>query len=85
MGLLGIESIGSLRELRKKWVDEALVRGEMGREGKWTESIAVGSGDFVETIRTKLGLRAKGRRVCRMANDYILREPQELFGLNRDM
>jgi putative transposase len=84
MEFLDIESIGTLRELRKKWVEDALARCEMGREGKWTESIAVGSGDFVETIRTKLGLRAKGRRVSRMESDYILCETQEHLGFNLD-
>jgi putative transposase len=80
MGLLSIDSIVTLRELREKWVAEALARAEMGREGKWTESVAVGSEDFVGRIRTKLGLRAKGRRVSGMEGDYTLREPQELLG-----
>lgn len=81
MELLNIGSIETLRELRNKWVGDALAHGEMGREGKWTESVAVGGAGFVETIRSKLGLRAKGRRVSGMDDDYTLREPQELFGV----
>jgi REP element-mobilizing transposase RayT len=52
-----------------------------GREGKWTESVAVGSADFVRTIRTKLGSRAKERRISGMEDNYTLREPQELLGV----
>jgi len=81
MGLLSIDSVVTLRELREKWVAEALARGEVGREGKWTESVAVGSADFVRTIRTKLGSRAKGRRISGMEDNYTLREPQELLGV----
>ena len=80
MELLGIPSIEALRRLHKEWVEEALAREGQVREGKWTESVAVGSRHFVETIRTKLGLRAKGRRVSGRENDFTLREAQDLFG-----
>jgi putative transposase len=33
------------------------------RESKWSQSIAVGSKSFVEGIKEKLGIRAKGRKV----------------------
>ena len=81
IGILNIGSIQTLRELRKGWVEEALARGEMGREGKWTESVAVGSRDFVETVRTRLGIRVKGRRVSGMEDDCTLREPQGQLGV----
>ncbi len=51
----------------------------MVREGKWTESVAVGNKGFLETVKAKLGARAKGRRVSGAENDFALREPQELF------
>jgi len=33
------------------------------REGKWTESIAVGSESFVNSTKEKLGIKAQGREV----------------------
>ena len=33
-----------------------------GREDKWTRSIAVGSKEFVEDVKTELGCLAKGRK-----------------------
>ncbi|MBW2164860.1 MAG: hypothetical protein JRG74_01805 [Deltaproteobacteria bacterium] len=33
------------------------------RESKWSQSIAVGSKSFVEGIKEKLGIRAKGLKV----------------------
>ena len=80
MGLFRAGSVLALRRLREKWVDEALARGDMVRESKWTESVAVGSRDFVETIRRKLGLRAKGRKITGMKDEFTLCEPQDFFG-----
>lgn len=80
MGLFRMDSIETLRELRRKWVEAALTRGGMVREGKWTENVAVGSRDFVETIKRKLGFRAKGRKISGSENQSTLREPQGLFG-----
>ena len=72
---LGIPSIEALRQAHGAWVEEALTR-EQVRESKWTESVAVGSRDFVEDIKVKLGIRAKGRRVSGIGGESSLREPQ---------
>lgn len=76
MGLLGIPSLEALRCSHSLWVEQALACAEQVRESKWTESIAVGSSDFVETMKSKLRIRAKGRRVHRTAEESILRESQ---------
>ncbi len=75
MELLGIPSIDELRRLHGMWVKEALGRAEQVREAKWTESVAVGSRNFVETVKAKLGIRAKGRRISGI-DVSSLREPQ---------
>jgi putative transposase len=46
-----------------KWVEEILKTKNYVRESKWSQSIAVGSKSFVEGIKEKLGIRAKGRKV----------------------
>jgi putative transposase len=58
------------------WTEEALARAEQIREGKWTESVAVGSRDFVENVKSKFGIRAKGRKISGMDGESSLREPQ---------
>ena len=77
--LLGADSIEALRRLRGEWVKEAIARNDLVRESKWTESVALGDKGFVETVKAKLGSRAKGRRVSGRENDFTLREPQDLF------
>ena len=80
MGLLGISSVEALSRARSACIEEALARAEQVRENKWTESVAVGSKDFVETIKAKLGIRAKGRRISGMNSESSLREPQASYG-----
>lgn len=80
MELLQFDSINAMRESRRQWVEENLASGEQVRESRWTESVAVGNKSFVETVKSKLGLKAKGRRVSGAENDFILREPQGPFG-----
>jgi hypothetical protein len=62
--------------------------GDCVREGKWTQSIAVGTQGFVEKTKQKLGIRAKGRKVVETGEAYQLREPQVFypsnFGLEND-
>jgi REP element-mobilizing transposase RayT len=79
MDLLGIPSIDALRRAHSARVEEALVRAEQVRESKWTESVAIGSRDFVETIKAKLGVRAKGRRISGMNGESNLCEPQASY------
>ena len=76
MDLLGIPSVDALHQGHAAWVEEVLARSELVREGKWTESIAVGSRDFVETIEGKLRVRAKGCRISGTDGEVTLREPQ---------
>ena len=79
MYLLDIPSIDALRRLHKTWVEEALGRAEQAREGKWTESIAVGSRNFVEMVEGELGINAKGRRISGTDEESGLRQPQASY------
>ena len=45
------------------------------RDGKWSESIAVGNESFVTMTKEKLGFKAKGREVVGGDGGYVLREP----------
>lgn len=78
--LFGAESNEALRKMREKWVEQSLTRGDLIRESKWTESVAVGDHDFVQTVKEQLGPRAKRRKVSVGEDESALREPQKLFG-----
>jgi len=76
MELLHISTVDELRNSHKKWVEEILKTKNYVRESKWSQSIAVGSKSFVEGIKEKLGIRAKGRKVEESGGLYHLREAQ---------
>ena len=52
------------------------------RDGKWTESIAVGSKSFIETTIKRLGIKARGRKIFGNDKSYELREPAVPYRAN---
>ena len=81
MELLGIHAIESMCQSHDAWIERALARDGLARDSRWSESIAVGSQEFIEVVKRKLGIRAKGRRVFRMDDALALHEPQALLKL----
>jgi putative transposase len=61
MSLAGSPSRVVLQQLCREQVEAALERGPQGRQGHWTESIAVGSPQYLEALQRRLGVKAKGR------------------------
>ena len=49
-------------------------------DGRWSESLAVGTRSFVEKIKERLGIRALGRRVVKTSDLYELKEPVSSYG-----
>ena len=73
-GLLGSDSYDQLKRSHKGWVEEHLGDRAKGRQDEWTGSIAVGSRSFIESVKERLGFRAKGRDIIESAEGYQLRE-----------
>jgi len=74
MDLVRVPSIEAFQRAHKTWIEQTLAKAELVRESKWTDSIAVGSKNFVETIKGKLGVRAKRRRVSGTDDESALRD-----------
>ena len=67
MELLGLRDRQSFAEIHKQRIEEALRAGRLEREGVWTESIAVGSKELVESIAA--GIRWRKRLKTAMTDD----------------
>ncbi len=74
--LLGINSLDSLKKYHGKWVEESLKKNRQARQEKWSQSIAVGSKEYVENIKDKLGVRAIHRKIHENNSSFELREDQ---------
>lgn len=66
--------MADLADAYRGWVSDALGEGGQLRDGKWSESVAVGSELFVTMTKEKLGFKAKGREVIGEDESYVLRE-----------
>lgn len=79
--LLDYRSMSDLAAAYRGWIDEALSRAH-AREGRWTESIAVGSEVFVHATQAKLGIKGHGREVVGADGSYELREVPAAYSVN---
>jgi putative transposase len=72
--LAGFENFAGFQSAHKRWIEDSLGKSEFARKSQWTESVAVGSGQFVKNIRSQMGARAKGRSVLPTEKSFQLRE-----------
>lgn len=82
--LLQVRNIQDLQETFQARVEENLASENHDRDRKWTESIAVGSKEFIELTKQKLGIKAKGRDVVGEGSDYQLMEPAAPYKVDFD-
>jgi putative transposase len=72
---LGLSSADDLPDWQQEAIDKALSE-ERTRHPEWTESIAVGSREFIENVQEELGLKVLTRKSDELAGDtLVLREP----------
>jgi hypothetical protein len=70
MNLLNIQAAEDLKKLHSRWIENAIMNQKHARESRWVQSVAVGSGEFVELTKMRLGFQVKGRRVHRSDEGY---------------
>ena len=69
----------TLREEYKKWIDRECNSAHYKKESKWSESIAVGSYEYIQEIQKKLSVRVKKRKVIEENEIYQLQEPESAY------
>jgi len=82
LALLGFTDVDLFQKEHRQWVDTKIEENTTQRESAWTESLAVGSYDYVEHIKQTLGVRASARAVEKEDNYYVVKEP--IISYNRD-
>ncbi|MFW6132058.1 MAG: transposase [Candidatus Aminicenantaceae bacterium] len=73
----------NFHEIYNEWINDYLEQENFYRESCWTESIAVGNKQFVERVKKKLGVKAKGRRIIERSGSFKLRETGTSYSLFR--
>jgi len=72
--LLNFKSMDEFAATYREWIEVSLKKASHSREGKWTESIAVGSESFVTETKKLLGFNVRGRSVAERDGAFELRE-----------
>jgi REP element-mobilizing transposase RayT len=72
--LLNFKEMADLAAAYRGWMEGTIGAEGRLRDGKWSESVAVGSESFVMVTKEKLGIKAKGREVLCEDGSYVLRE-----------
>jgi putative transposase len=78
--LLGLSDRKSLAEKHRQRIAEAIEAGRLAREGIWTESIAVGTRAFVETIASGNRKRKKLKIASTEEGVWYVKEDRGVYG-----
>jgi len=77
--LLGVTEFSDVQKFIRSWVDEALMSNTLQRDDAWTQSIAIGSSDFVRGVKETLGVKALYRDIDESSEMNVLREPEMMY------
>ena len=82
VSLSGFAEVRDFQRAHREWVEQAPENGVVMRDDRWSESIAVGSLAFVESLKNQLGVKGSHRHEIEADGTYALREPAEAYGLS---
>lgn len=72
--LFNCNSVSDFQQQHRQWVEEALYAQKNSRDSRWSEGLAIGSEEYVESLKTQLGSRSRYRRKYRAEKAFVLRE-----------
>jgi len=73
-------SHADLQSVHRNWISDAIRRDESkSRDPRWTESVAVGQREYIESIQQTLGSRAVGRKTVELKSGYQLKETAAIY------
>lgn len=82
--LLNCDSIEELQKLHREKLQEAIEKGNIKYDEKWTKSIAIGSFEFIEKLKKDLKLKIKNQHIVKEKNFYVLKEDRIHYLRNKD-
>jgi putative transposase len=83
--LLHISSHDELKNLHNKWVEETIRNKRQIRDEKWTQSVTVGSQNFIELTHKRLDARVIGRKIIQSDDkSFQIREDVSVYNVNFD-
>ncbi len=73
--LSGVQCLDHYRDIRREWVESESGGSLSSKDEKWTSSLAVGSGAYIDAVRSALGVAGRHRKKISTADEgWLLRE-----------
>jgi len=72
--LAGYNSLEALQKQHRHYIDMKLLKGDVTRESKWVDSLAVGGESFINNVSDTLGIKAKYRSIVSNDEEYQIKE-----------
>ena len=80
----GFSRVSDFQRAHREWIAEALARGVLQRDERWSDAIAVGSEGFVAKMKEQLGAAAILREVITSGRTSVLREDRSSYNCDFD-
>jgi len=72
--LFNCNSITDFQQQHRQWVEEALLGEKNSRDSRWSEGLAVGSEQYVDSLKIQLSPRSRYRHKHKVKNAFVLQE-----------
>lgn len=77
--LCGYNDLEDFQSAHRRWIDDALSRNQIIRDESWTQSIAIGSRSYIESVKSQFGANAISRKIRELSEGFELREPEPVY------
>jgi len=85
LALTNSQSANALSQQHQDWVNDEIRRDQARyRDARWTQGLAVGQREFVEQVKSDLGINAKTRQCVDLDDGYVLKELPALYLAYKD-
>ncbi len=74
----------SLKQHHREWIETQITNSTLKRESLWTESLAVGSKQFVNNVKTQLGTKTRYRSIEKTDDTYTIKEQHSSYSPHID-
>ena len=74
INLIGIYDMADFKSFYSECIESALASDNISRDSRWTESIAVGTKDFISNVHNQLAYKAKYRNIQKIQKSWVIKD-----------
>jgi len=83
--LTGIKQFSEYQIAHRQWVEDAIQNNQhMQRETSYSETLAIGSEDYLSKLKEKMGITHHQRKIIKEGESYSIKEPELSYAISFD-